>query len=200
VELGMRGGFFDDRLYVDVAAFSMTVDDEITSVSNIGNRSFFENADTDRHGLEVYALAELVEGLSLSVAYTYSDFEFDAFETNPTFEGNTLPGLPDHQLFAELKYDHPSGLYIVGDVLYVDELQVNNANTSDVDSSTVANLRAGTSLEFGQWRVNPYLGVNNLFSEDYISNVRINGFGGRVLEPGPKSNVYGGVTLRYEMR
>lgn len=200
VEIGLRGGFLDDRLYVDVALFSMQVDDEITSVSNIGSRAFFENADTDRSGLEAYAVVELAEGLSLSVAYTYSDFKFDSFETNPGFDGNSLPGLPDHQLFAEVEYNHPSGLYVVADVLYVDELPANNANTTASDSSTVANLRAGASLEFGQWRINPFLGINNLFAEDYIGNVRINGFGGRLFEPAPKRNLYGGVTLRYEMR
>ena len=79
VEVGFRGGFLDDRIYFDVAAFTMQVDDEITSVSNIGNRSFFENADTDRNGLEVYAIVELTEELKFSFAYTYSDFEIDSF-------------------------------------------------------------------------------------------------------------------------
>ncbi|MFP6816282.1 MAG: TonB-dependent receptor [Pseudomonadales bacterium] len=197
VEVGLRGGFIDDRLYVDIAAFSMQVDDEITSVSNIGSRSFFENADTDRDGIEAYAVMDLAEGLSMTVAYTYSDFKFDSFETNPAVEGNALPGLPDHQLFAEIQYNHPSGMYLVGDVLYVDKLQANNANTTATDDSTVANLRAGAELEFGAWRVNPFVGINNLFDEDYISNVRINGFGGRLFEPAPKRNVYGGVTIRY---
>ena len=200
LEVGLRGGFLDDRLYVDVAAYTMQVDDEITSVSNIGSRSFFENADTDRDGLEAYVVAELAPGLSLSAAYTYSDFEFDSFETDPTVAGNNLPGLPDHQLFAEIEYNHASGAYIVGDVLYVDKLQANNANTITTDSSTVVNLRVGSSLQFAQWHVSPYLGINNLFSEDYIGNVRINGFGGRLFEPGPKRNVFGGVTLRYQMR
>ncbi|MDH3642387.1 MAG: TonB-dependent receptor [Gammaproteobacteria bacterium] len=200
VELGLRGGFLEERLYVDIAAFSMQVDDEITSVSNIGSRSFFENADTDRKGIEVYAAAELAEGLSLTAAYTYSDFTFERFQTNPAFENNQLPGLPDHQLFAELEYNHTSGLYIAADLLYIEELQVNNANTASADSSTVASIRAGAALEFRQWQFNPFLGVNNLFDEDYIGNVRINGFGGRVFEPAPTRNVYGGVTIRYQPR
>jgi iron complex outermembrane receptor protein len=90
-------------------------------------------------------------------------------------------------------------MYLVGDVLYVDKLQANNANTTATDDATVANLRAGAELEFGAWRVNPFVGINNLFDEDYISNVRINGFGGRLFEPAPKRNVYGGVTIRYVM-
>ena len=69
------------------------------------------------------------------------------------------------------------------------------------DSSTVANLRLGASWSpGGQWQIDPFLGINNVFDEDYISNVRINGFGGRVLEPAPGRNVYGGVSVRYQMR
>jgi iron complex outermembrane receptor protein len=199
-EIGLRGSFLDDRLYLDVAAFTMQVDDEITSVSNIGSRSFFENANTDRNGFEVYAVADLAEGLALTAAYTYSDFEFDSFPTDPALEGNNLPGLPDHQLFAELEYNHSSGAYLAADVLYVDQLYANNANSITSDSSTVANLRAGASLEFGQWRINPFVGINNLFDENYIGNLRINGFGGRLFEPGPKRNVYGGITVRYNGR
>ena len=200
MEVGFRGGFLDDRIYFDVAAFSMQVNDEITSVSNVGNRSFFENADTDRNGLEIYAIVDLTEELTFSFAYTYSDFEIDSFPTNPDLNGNSLPGLPDNQLFAELTYDHDSGFYVVGDVLYVDDLHANNANSISNDSSTVANLRLGLSKDFGQWTVSPFLGINNLFDEEYNSNVRINGFGGRLFEPGPERNIYGGVSFRYERR
>ena len=200
-ELGARGTLFNDRISFDVAAFSMEVDDEITSVANIGSRSFFENADTQRNGFEAFAAAALADGLTLSLAYTYADFEFDSFDDQPDFEHNSLPGVPDHQLFVELAYVHPSGWFAIADVLYVDELFINNANTATNDSSTVANLRLGASWSpGGQWQIDPFLGINNVFDEDYISNVRINGFGGRVLEPAPGRNVYGGVSVRYQMR
>lgn len=199
-EVGLRGGLFDDALYVEAAAFTMEVDDEIVGVSNIGNRTFFSNADTDRRGVEAFANLALDNGLELSLAYTYSDFEFDSFEDNEDFEGNALPGLPDHQLFAEMKYRHASGIYAIGDVLYVSELNVNNANSASTDSFTVANLRIGASVDLGQWQLDPFLGINNLFDEKYMSNVIINGFGGRLFEPAPTRNVYGGVAVRYVMR
>jgi iron complex outermembrane receptor protein len=199
-EVGLRGGLLDGALYVEAAAFTMEVDDEITSVSNIGNRSFFANADTDRRGIETFATLALEGGLELSLAYTYSDFEFDRFEDNEDFEGNALPGLPDHQLFAEIKYRHSSGVYAVADVLHVSKLYVNNANSGTSEASTVANLRVGASLALGPWQLDPFLGVNNLFDENYISNVRINGFGGRLFEPAPKRNIYGGVAVRYVLR
>ncbi len=199
-EAGLRGALLDGALYVEAAAFTMEVDNEISSVSNIGNRSFFANADTDRRGIEAFATLALENGLELSLAYTYSDFEFDRFEDNEAFEGNALPGLPDHQLFGEIKYQHTSGIYAVADVLYVSELYVNNANSGTSEAYTVANLRVGGSFDLGQWQLDPFLGVNNLFDENYMANVRINGFGGRLFEPAPTRNLYGGVALRYVLR
>jgi iron complex outermembrane receptor protein len=43
----------------------------------------------------------------------------------------------------------------------------------------------------------PYLGVNNLFDEEFNSNIRINAYGGRYYEPAPGRNGYLGVTLNY---
>lgn len=197
VELGMRGGFWDDRVYFDVAAYAMQVDDEITSVANIGNRSFFENADTDRNGFEVSAMVEPIEGLRLNGAYTYSNFEFDEFTTSPQNNGNELPGLPEHHAYLEIAYDHPSGMFIAADVLYVGDFWANNANSIVNDSSVVANIRAGHEFEYGRWGITPFIGVNNLANSEYNANVRINGFGGRLFEPGPERNWYGGFTINF---
>ncbi len=195
-EVGLRGSPVDS-VYIDAAVFSMDVDDEITSVANIGNRAFFQNADTERNGVELSLVAEPAEGLRVSLAYAYTDFEFDDFASNPTLDGNALPGLPEQQLFAEVAYDHSSGFYVVGDVLYVDEIYADNANTVENDASTVANLRAGWANEMGRWRVAPFVGINNVFDETYNANVRINGFGGRLFEPGPERHFYGGLTVDY---
>ena len=48
-----------------------------------------------------------------------------------------------------------------------------------------------------KFKINPYLGVNNLFNKDYSDNIRINAFGGRFYEPAPKRNFYLGISLKY---
>jgi iron complex outermembrane receptor protein len=199
LEVGMKASVWGDRLYLDMAVYTMEVEDEITNVSNIDNRSFFENADTERRGLELMAIARLTDHLTITGAYTYADFEFDEFSGNPDFAGNALPGLPDHQLFAELAYRHDAGFYLVADVLYVDELYANNANSARDDAYTIANLRAGHEIQLGQWRVAPFLGINNLFDEKYNANLRINAFGGRFFEPGPERNFYAGITVNLDL-
>ena len=194
-EIGARG-LIGGRVYFDIAGFIMEVEDEVVSVANIGNRTFFRNADTDRNGIEAAIVVDILEGLQLTASYTYSDFEFDSFPSRMDAEGKMLPGIPENQFFAELAYRHDSGFYLSWDILAVDDLAVNNNNSVMSDSYEVSNLRAGHTMQLAGFELSPFIGINNLFDTKYMSNLRLNGFGGRVFEPAPTLNVYGGVSLR----
>lgn len=196
-EVGTRGTLWDGRVTFDLSVFDMDVDNEVTNVVSTGNRAFFENADTERFGFEAAVIVDILDSLRLTTAYTYSDFEFDTFASNTAAEGMALPGIPEQQFYAELAWRHESGFFVVGDVLVVDELFTNNVNTGTSPAYEVANLRAGYEFDWGKIRLTPYVGINNLFDESYIGNVRLNAFGDRTYEPAPDSNAYGGVTVRY---
>jgi iron complex outermembrane receptor protein len=196
VEVGARGTLWD-RVSFDLSIFRMNVDNEVTNVVSTGNRAFFENADTDRFGVEAAVIVDIIEGLRLTTAYTYSDFKFDTFAANPAAEGDSLPGIPEQQCYLELAYRHESGFFAIWDLLLVDEIFTNNTNTGTADAFAVANLRAGYEFTLGQFRLSPYVGINNMFDEKYIGNVRLNAFGDRTYEPAPDANVYGGLSVRY---
>jgi iron complex outermembrane receptor protein len=195
-EVGAKGLVLE-RLSYDFAVYYATVEDEIVSVVNNGGRSFFQNADTERNGVETSLRYEVFKGLDLAVAYTYQDFTFDRFQAAPGIEGNTLPGNPEHQFYAEVAYTHASGFWAIFDMLHMDEIYADNANTAQNDAYHVANLRFGRDFAFGQWGVSPVFGINNLFDEEYNQNVILNAAGGRYFEPAPDRNVYGGLTARY---
>lgn len=195
-EIGVKG-LVRSRLTYDVAVYLIDVQDEIVNVVNNGGRTFFQNADTDRTGVETSLSYEVFQGLDLTVAYTYADFTFDRFAQNPAAEGNQLPGQPEHQFYAEVAYVHASGVYATFDLLYVDELFADNANTALNDSYHVGNLRFGRDFRFGPWGVSPYFGINNVFDEEYNQNVILNATGARYFEPAPDRNVYGGISARY---
>jgi len=61
----------------------------------------------------------------------------------------------------------------------------------------VSNFRLSYDFEKEDWMLRPYLGVNNLFDEEFNSNIRINAYGGRYYEPAPGRNSYLGVTINY---
>ncbi|MEN9727378.1 MAG: hypothetical protein RL434_1744 [Pseudomonadota bacterium] len=195
-EVGVKGEVAA-RLVYDFALYFTDVQDEIVNVTNNGGRTFFQNADTDRIGTEASLRYEIMTGLNVTVAYTYADFTFDQFLLSPADEGNRLPGQPEHQFFGEIAWTHSSGFFATVDLLHVDEIFANNANSTFNDSYQVANLRFGRPVDLGAWTLSPVFGINNLFDARYNQNVVLNATGDRYFEPAPDQNVYGGVTARY---
>ncbi len=199
-EVGVRARLAA-RSSVELSVFSIDGEDELIPFE-LGGRDIFENAgESSRKGLELALASEPLEGLRLSLAYSYSDFEFDRFiaDGGDDFSGKKIPGLPKNVFRAEAFYEHQSGVSGAIDVRNVGEFFANNANTVVVDSSTVLNLRSGIAdWRFGNWQLEPFLGINNLTDEDYFAEIRINAFGGRYYEPAPDRHFYGGLSIRYD--
>ncbi len=123
---------------------------------------------------------------------------FDRFtdENGNEFDGKRIPGIPRNLLNLGISWFGDAGYYAKWDTTYTGELYADNANRTSVGSSSVSNLRVGYSGIFDDWELASFLGINNLFDEDYNNNIRINAFGGRYFEPAPERNGYIGITLR----
>lgn len=201
-EIGLRGTIGDHHRY-DAALYTIDVTDELIPFEVLSNpgRDYFVNAGkSTRNGFEFSYIGELSQNWRVTVAYTYSDYSFDEFidDNGVDFSGNTVPGIADKVLFAELSYDHPSGFYGAIDMQFVDELYANNANTATIDRYVLSNLRLAYDAAVGDFRISPFVGINNLLDEKYTANVRLNAFGGRYFEPGPGRNIYAGIAIRYQ--
>lgn len=198
-ELGVKG-LVTDRLRYELALFRADVSDEIVPFELTGSgQSFFRNAGESTHeGAEAAVQAEILPGLSASATYTWSDFTFDTFHigSNAVYDGNRIPGIPEHQFHAQLDWSHSSGLYAGVDLLHVGAFYADNANAVKTGDYTVSNLRAGFRWSGERWEFEPFVGVNNLGEETYIGNVRINAALGRYYEPAPGRHAYGGIELR----
>lgn len=185
----------------ELALFRIDVDNELTpfELPAQPGRTFFENAGSStREGIELSYSRQLTQQIGLTAAYTYSDFVFDRFTNadGDVFDGKQIPGIPKDLLYFDLTWFGESGYYATWDLTYTGELYADNANDTRVDSSRVSNLRFGYNGSYGDWEVAPFLGVNNLFDEDYNNNIRINAFGGRYFEPAPERNAYVGISIR----
>lgn len=205
-EIGVKG-LADSRHSYSLAIFQIDVDDEIIGLEDNLGRDIFVNAgESSRQGVELSLQSQLTTTLSASLAYTWSDFEFDRFidANGNDFSGKQLPGLPNNQVHIELNYSNEAGMFASIETLYTDELPLNNANSQFTEESLVTDMRLGIRLERGSDEetiiIEPFMGISNLFNEDYLSNVRTNAFGSRFFEAAPDRNVYGGVTLRYQYR
>jgi len=199
-EVGLRGEL-RGRLHYEASAFRTRIDDAITTFEVPGfsgtGRDFFRNAgESTRQGLELALAAELLEGLSARASYAYIDAEFDDFSTpDGLFDGNRLPGVPKHQMDARLAYETPRELFVEAEVHHVGDFYADNANTAENRGYTLLDVRAGRRWSLAAWRVNGFVGMNNVTDERYNENVRVNAFGGRFFEPGPDRHVYGGLEL-----
>lgn len=199
-EVGVKGSV-SPRFNYSLAVFHIDVKDEIINTINIDGRTGFANSDTTRDGLEASIEFIPFTGLNVLASYTFNEFSFDNFPASEcgiaNCEGNELPGLPQHNFYTELSYTHPSGFFSSIDFQYVSNFYVDNENTEQNRPYGVSNLRLGYLAQVDGIEITPYLGINNLFDEEYIGNVRINAFGGRYYEPAPEFNFYAGLSVRY---
>jgi iron complex outermembrane receptor protein len=194
-EIGARGQP-TPRVSYSVALFLGRISDAIVQVGEIGGRAFFGNTGkTHNDGAEVGLSVSPVRGLTMNGAYTYARYRF----ASGPFDGNRLPGVPEHYWRLGLRTELPQGLYLDADHTLSSSLVADDSNTIFVDSwgAGITNLRLGWDGEVGSLQLAPFLGLNNLWDRRYVGSVTLNGLGGRVFEPAPRRIVYFGAELGY---
>jgi iron complex outermembrane receptor protein len=212
-EVGTRG-VVADWLAWDVAVYDIELWDEIRNV-NVQPFPFapftiprFVNIPRSRHtGVEAGGDVRLVKDLAarmglgsggdslrVRVAYTWSRF---VFVDDPTFDGNRLPGAPEHFVRAELRYDHWCGFWIAPGVEVVPHgYYVTSANDARTQAYTLFNVRMGYTYK--PWRLEVYFEGRNLTDATYASSVVVDSANRRFFEPGDGRAFYGGVAWRWK--
>ena len=202
-EIGARGQLGADMDY-ELALFSVRVEDELvpfepedTGIAGDA-RDFFENAGrTRRNGLELGLEWFAADAWTVKGSYTYADYEFRSFEEDgESRRGNKLPGVPRHQLQAELLWEPTLSSYAAVSTQVVDSVYADNANSEEVAGYALAHLRAGHAWSLGTpERLEVYAAVRNLFDRDYPANVRINT--DSFIEPGPGRTAFVGLEAAF---
>ncbi len=162
------------------------------------DRDFFRNVGSSEHkGVEAGIAALLAPGLTLTGAYTFSDFEFEDFVTaRGDFSGKETPGIPRHFVHGRVRYAHWSGLKGAVELTAADGYFADNPNENRNDGYTTIDLRFGYTADLRGARIEPFLGINNVTDKRYNSSVVVNAIGGRFFEPAPGRNVYIGLRLQ----
>lgn len=178
------------------ALFLSRVTDAIVQVGEIGGRAFFGNTGkTHNDGAELGLSLTPIHGLTLNGAYTYAHYRFASGQ----FDGNRLPGVPDHFWRLGLRTALPRGFFLDADHTLSSSVAADDANTIVVDAwgAGITNLRLGWQGNAGSLQLGPFLGLNNLWNRQYIGSVTLNGLGGRVIEPAPRRVIYFGAEVGY---
>lgn len=184
-----------------LAVFQTKTKDDIVSAGNSNGRSTFRNADkTLREGVEFAWNKKLWRDLTATASYTYLDATFDAdipalgsIAQIPA--GNAIPGIAKNQAYASLAWQPSHGLYGGVDVQYMDKVYVNDTNSDVAPSYSVTSANVGYAWVMGDWKVNSFARVDNLFDKNYAGSVIVNDGNGRYFEPADGRNWSAGLRV-----
>ena len=198
IEIGYKS--IKNDIYREIAVFNIDLNDELVpyELEEFPGRTFYSNVGkSSRKGIETLVSWSVKPNLTLDASYTYSDFSFDSFidKNNKDFSGSKLPGLPESFAYLGIRFENESGLNMNFNLNYSGDLFANNANSVKVQAYTVSNFRLSYNINKRNWKILPYMGMNNIFDTEFNSNIRINAFGSRYYEPAPERNSYLGITF-----
>ncbi|MFW6744366.1 TonB-dependent receptor family protein [Acinetobacter pittii] len=184
-----------------LAVFQTKTKDDIVSAGNSNGRSTFRNIDkTLREGVEFAWNKKLWRDLTATASYTYLDATFDAdipalgsIAQIPA--GNAIPGIAKNQAYASLAWQPSHGLYGGIDVQYMDKVYVNDTNSDAAPSYSVTSANVGYAWVMGDWKVNSFARVDNLFDKNYAGSVIVNDGNGRYFEPADGRNWSAGLRV-----
>ncbi|WP_336941518.1 TonB-dependent receptor [Acinetobacter pittii] len=184
-----------------LAVFQTKTKNDIVSAESFGGRSTFRNADkTLREGVEFAWNKKLWRDLTAIASYTYLDATFDstvpaAGKISEIPEGNAIPGIAKNQAYASLAWQPSHGLYGGVDVQYMDKVYVNDTNSDAAPSYSVTSANVGYAWVMGDWKVNSFARVDNLFDKNYAGSVIVNDGNGRYFEPADGRNWSAGLRV-----
>ncbi len=207
LELGTRGEA--GPLTWDLVLYRSWVHHELLALNNAqGTPLGTVNADDTVHqgieaGLEVELAHNLLvpkgkdarsDRLVLEQTYNLSDFRFD---DDAVYGDHRIAGNPTQAYKAEIRYEHPSGVYFGSNVEWnIVKYPVDEANTLFADPYALLGFRAGYKTQRG---FQVYFEARNLLDEAYaayvepIADARI-GDDNDSFSPGLGRAFYGGVS------
>lgn len=167
LELGTRGEH--GRWNWDISAYRAWLKDEMMMFATGVTTSGVLNADDTIHqGVELGMGVDIGHGFSSRMAYTWSDFHFDG---DDQWGDNTIPGVPEHYLRAELRYDHAGGWYIAPNVeASPSDYYVDMANTLEAEAYAILGLTAGVDINE---QVALFFDARNLTDERYAATTGV---------------------------
>ncbi|MGL2989458.1 TonB-dependent receptor family protein [Acinetobacter nosocomialis] len=190
-----------------LAVFQTKTKNDIVSAGSLDGRSTFRNADkTLREGVEFAWNKKLWRDLTATASYTYLDATFDAnipekldqddkILTSAIPAGNAIPGIAKNQAYASLAWQPSHGLYGGVDVQYMDKVYVNDTNSDAAPSYSVTSANVGYAWVMGDWKVNSFARVDNLFDKNYAGSVIVNDGNSRYFEPADGRNWSAGLRV-----
>lgn len=199
-EIGLKS-LVADNIRVNAAVFQIYTKDEIVvDGTPVVGRTTYKNAGrTERQGVELSASSDLGLGFGAYGAYTYLKATFaDAFSggSGNVVSGAQIPGVPRSLLYFDLTWraQNDSGLFAGIEHRRASKVYANDINADFAAGYKVTDLRVGVTRNIDPFVVQVFGRINNIFNEEYIGAVAVNGASGQFYAPAPERNFLAGVS------
>jgi iron complex outermembrane receptor protein len=199
-----------EHTQAQAAVYRAITRNEILVDTNINGRSTYQNAArTRRQGLEASLNTELAPGWQLQLAYTYLDAVIRspyltctstpcATPKVPVPQGNRLPGVPESEGYAALRWGGDSGWHAALTGQYVGAVPVNDVNSVHAPEYALAGLDGGYILDQPHWRLRTFVRLDNLLGTAYVSAISVNDGNSRYWYPGSRRSVLAGFGIDWK--
>lgn len=207
-ELGLRFKSTGNRSYLNVNLFNYHLKDAIVRRLNQNDTEYFINAGgTAQKGVEIEAVMWLISqpdnrwlsGLQLRNSYTYSNFKFvDFLMSNTNFSGNSLTGVPKHNVASSLLFQFAKGFNFFVSHQFTSSIPLNDANTVKAKAYHLVDVKLRLKpFKISRAAVEIFGGINNVLNEKYSLGNDLNAANGRYYNPAATLNFYTGLTLKF---
>lgn len=167
VEVGMKLQSPDQRVQGAIAWYDLKRQNVlVTDTANSGYKA--QRGEQLTRGIETELSAEILEGLKLTAAYTYTMDAEISKDTNVSNVGKALDNIPEHaySLSARYKFDPTSKLgWYVGGGFRGETYKTVDGLDVHIPGYTVFDTEAG--YDAGHWGAQ--LAIRNLFDKDYYA-------------------------------
>lgn len=206
-EAGLRYQLPDNRLGIDLTAFSYRLEDAIVRRLNENGTEYFVNAGgTRQKGLEAALTVLLIpekqsgwiRGMRFTTAYTLSHFRFSAYTSGTAdLSGKALTGVPANTLVSSISLQLPHRLDIFLQHNYTSGLPLTDNNS--VYAAKYHLLQGRINWKAGQGKVplDIFAGADNILNQQYSLGNDLNAAGGRYYNAAARRNFYGGIAVRF---
>ena len=156
-----------------------------------------ENLDETRHrGVEISLDYRRKDLFDIKINYTYQESTFE----NGDNSGNNIPLVPNNLLSAIFDLYLPYNIHLIPSLRYIGDSYLSGdvSNTAKkLNDYTVVDLLLRYKKNIRQSQITFFLGINNLFDEEYSSYGSDWGGGFYVYYPSPGRKFYGGVSATF---
>ena len=195
---------------LDLAIFYAKTKNDIVPYLLSTSGSTWQNADTERLGIELSGLKVLPLNFAVRGAHTLISAKYDqatSVSAGAVNSGNKLPGIPESQLYVDIAWrstdwlSKPKVTYTELGIDYraIGKMYANSLNTEVADSYRLLGVRASHNIKSGPHTVSFFGRVDNLTDKVYASSVVVDQQFGAYYEPGMPRNWILGVKYSLAM-